>query len=110
MLDAAAALTRSEVDKIVVAVLTVRNVTARKQAEMKLAEARNLFIGLLTGREKEILGMILNGSSTKEIGYELEISPTTVEAHHQNIMTKLQVSDMSMLVRCAITHQLVPVG
>ena len=79
MIDAAAAPILSEVDRIVGAVLMIRNFTARKQAEMELAEARNLLNGLLTGREKEILGMILNGSSTKEI--ELELSPRTAEAH-----------------------------
>jgi FixJ family two-component response regulator len=52
--------------------------------------------------------MIVNGSTTKEIGYDLVISPRTVEAHRRNMMAKLQVSDMPMLVRCAVTHQLVP--
>ena len=71
---------------------------------MELAGASNLLNGLLTGREKEILGMIVNGSSTKKNGYELEISPRTIEAYRQIMMTKLQISDMSMLVRCAIIH------
>ena len=108
MIDATAAAIRADANRIVGAVLTIRNVTARKQAEMELAEARNLLNGLLTVREKEILRMIVNGSTTKEIGYDLVISPRTVEAHRRNMMAKLQVSDMPMLVRCAVTHQLVP--
>ena len=32
----------------------------------------------------------------------------TMEAHPQNMMSKLQVVDMPMLVRCAVTHRLVP--
>ena len=86
----------------------VRNVSSRKKAEMELAEARNLLTNLLTPREKEILKMMVNGSTTKEIAYDLEISPRTVEAHRQNMMSKLQVVDMPMLVRCAVTHRLVP--
>ena len=76
---------------------------------MELAEARNLLTNLLTPREKEILSMIVNGLTTKEIAYDLEISPKTVEAHRQNMMNKLQVVDMPMLVRCAVTHRLVPI-
>ena len=75
---------------------------------MELAEARNLLTNLLTPREKEILKMMVNVSTTKEIAYDLEISPRTVEAHRQNMMSKLQVVDMPMLVRCAVTHRLVP--
>ena len=108
MIDAAAAPIYNESEEITGAVLTIRNVSSRKKAEMELAEARNLLTNLLTPREKEILKMMVNGSTTKEIAYDLEISPRTVEAHRQNMMSKLQVVDMPMLVRCAVTHRLVP--
>ncbi len=52
--------------------------------------------------------MMVNGSTTKEIAYDLEISPRTVEAHRRNMMGKLKVGDIPMLVRCAIVHSLVP--
>ena len=42
--------------------------------------------------------MIVNRSSTNEIGYELEIRPRTLETYRQN-MIKLQVSDILMFVR-----------
>ena len=109
MIDAAAAPILNEQEEITGAVLTIRNVSSRKKAEMELAEARNLLTNLLTPREKEILSMIVNGLTTKEIAYDLEISPRTVEAHRQNMMNKLQVVDMPMLVRCAVTHRLVPI-
>ena len=108
MIDAAAAPIYNESEEITGAVLTIRNVSSRKKAEMELAEARNLLTNLLTPREKEILKMMVNGSTTKEIAYDLEISPRTVEAHRQNMMSKLQVVDIPMLVRCAVTHRLVP--
>ena len=108
MIDAAAAPIRNGQDEILGAVLTVRDVSTRKQAEMELAEARNLLSNLLTPRENEILKLMVNGATTKEIAYDLEISPRTVEAHRQNMMGKLQVSDMPMLIRCAVSHKLVP--
>ena len=107
MIDAAAALIYNESEEITGAVLTIRNVSSRKKAEMELAEARNLLINLLTPREKEILKMMVNGSTTKEIAYDLEISPRTVEAHRQK-MSKLQLVHMPMLVSCAVAHRLVP--
>ena len=109
MIDAAAAPIYNESEEITGAVLTIRNVSSsRKKAEMELAEASNLLTNLLTPREKEILKMMVNGSTTKKIAYDLEISPRTVETHRQNMKSKLQVVDMPMLVRCAVTHPLVP--
>ena len=108
MIDAAAAPIFNEFEEITGAVLTIRNVSSRKKVEMELREARSLLTNLLTPREKEILKMMVNGSTTKEIAYDLDISPRTVEAHRKNMMGKLQVVDIPMLVRCAIVHSLVP--
>ena len=51
---------------------------------------------------------MVNGSSTKEIAFDLNISHLTVEAYRQNMMTILESGDMSMLVSIAVTHKLVP--
>ena len=72
------------------AVLTMSDITARKQAELELSEARQILSNLLTLREKEILKLMVNGSSTKEIAFDLNISHLTVEAYRQNMMTKLE--------------------
>ena len=55
MIDAAAAPIYNESEEITGAVLTIRNVSSRKKAEMELAEARNLHTNLLTPQEKETL-------------------------------------------------------
>ena len=52
------------------------DITARKQAELELSEARQILSNLLTLREKEILKLMVNGSSTKEIAFDLNISHT----------------------------------
>ena len=53
---------------------------------------------------------MVNGSSTKEIAIDLNISHLTVEVYRQNMMTKLDSGNMSMLVSIAVAHKLVPVN
>ena len=90
-------------------VFTIRDISSKKKAETDLFEARHLLQNSLTPREKEILQLMVAGSTTKEIAFDLNISNRTVEAHRQHMMTKLNATDMTMLVRLAITHKLVPI-
>jgi PAS domain S-box-containing protein len=108
VIDFSAAPIRNDQDEIIGAVLTMRDISARKQAEIELSEARQILSNSLTPREKEILQLMVSGSSTKEIAFDLKISHRTVEAHRQNMMVKLDAGDMTMLVRFAVTHKLVP--
>lgn len=62
---------------------------------------------MLTKREKEVLKLIANGSTSKEIGVQLFISPSTVKTHRTNIMMKLEVKDLASLVKIAIRKGLV---
>lgn len=52
----------------------------------------------LTGREREILGMMALGKSNAEIAEELVLSPKTVSNHVSNIFSKLQVVDRAQAV------------
>ena len=108
VIDFSAAPIRNDQDEIICAVLTMCYISERKQAEIELSEARQILSNSLTPREKEILQLMVNGSSTKEIAFDLKISNRTVEAHRQNMMVKLDAGDMTMLVRFAVTHKLVP--
>jgi DNA-binding NarL/FixJ family response regulator len=56
----------------------------------------------LTPRQREVLGMIARGRSTKEIAYELGLSVKTVETHRAQIMERLGIRDVAGLVRYAI--------
>jgi len=62
---------------------------------------------LLSGREREVLHLIADGLSAKEIGTELEISTKTVEAHRTSLMRKLGVRKATELVRYALRHGLI---
>ena len=92
------------------AVLTMSDITARKQAELELSETRHILSNLLTLREKGILKLMVNVSSTKEIAFDLNNSYLTVEVYRQNMMTKLDSGNMSMLVSIAVAHKFVPVS
>lgn len=67
------------------------------------AEARTALelVGLLTGREREIMDHLVLGKSNKLIAHELGISPRTVEIHRANLQEKLKTRDLSALVRLA---------
>jgi DNA-binding NarL/FixJ family response regulator len=58
----------------------------------------------LTPREREIVRLVAEGSSSREIGSRLGLSPRTVEAHRTNAMRKLRLKKQTDLVRYAFTH------
>jgi DNA-binding NarL/FixJ family response regulator len=53
----------------------------------------------LTDRERQVLHLIMEGRSNKEIGAELGISPKTVSVHRTNVMAKLDVQTTVELLR-----------
>lgn len=57
----------------------------------------------LTGREREILYLTIEGLSSTQIGGRLSISPRTVEAHRAHIMNKLGVHSLSQLIRYTVS-------
>lgn len=61
----------------------------------------------LSNREREVLHMIAEGSSAKEIANSLRISTKTVEAHRTSLMRKLKVRKATELVRYALRHGLI---
>jgi DNA-binding NarL/FixJ family response regulator len=63
----------------------------------------------LSKRELEILQMIVNGKSNKEIASDLNLSPNTVAVHRANIMDALGIHKTAELVVYAIRHGLVNV-
>ena len=61
----------------------------------------------LTPRNREILQMLAEGRSIKEIAYILEVSIYTVRFHKHRIMKKLEIASDAKLVQYAIKHALV---
>jgi DNA-binding NarL/FixJ family response regulator len=61
----------------------------------------------ITGREREVLKLVAEGLSTKEIAARLDISARTVEAHRANIMRKLGLHSVARLTQYAIREGLI---
>ena len=64
-------------------------------------------IEALTEREREVLRLLVQGHSNKEIGRDLQISEDTVKTHVKHIMAKLGVQSRTQAVLCAIRLGLV---
>jgi FixJ family two-component response regulator len=79
---------------------------ARRQAEGATSKIASLnFPGRepLTRREREVLEQFAAGSSNKEAGRHLGISPRTIEDHRANIMKKLGARNAADLIRMVLT-------
>ncbi|MBX3414310.1 MAG: response regulator transcription factor [Pirellulales bacterium] len=72
---------------------------ARRQVEDRLNR--------LTPREREVLDLMLTGTSTKSIAERLKISTKTVEIHRANVRQKMGVSSVAQLV-LMVTKRIVP--
>lgn len=77
----------------------VKDKCANIETEMVLYEE-------LTNREKEILGYICDGKSTREISEDLFLSLHTVETHRRKILNKLGVKNTASMVKVAIKTKL----
>jgi DNA-binding NarL/FixJ family response regulator len=66
-------------------------------------------IGALTARQREILQLIAEGKSTKEIAFVLEVSVKTVETHRADLMDRLGIRDVAGLVVFAIRNGLIDI-
>ena len=62
----------------------------------------------LTSRERDVLTLMAEGQSNKEIARSLNISPNTVKTHVSNLYTKLEVAKRTQAVRKAQSLALIP--
>ena len=72
--------------------------------ESKATPASETLLQYLTQREEEVLGLLTQGYTYKDVAKELFISDTTVKTHVNNIFQKLQVSDRTQAVLYAINN------
>jgi DNA-binding NarL/FixJ family response regulator len=64
-------------------------------------------LSMLTTRQREILQLIAEGQSTKEIGNRLTLSAKTIETHRRLLMERLGIHDVAGLARFAVRAGLV---
>jgi DNA-binding NarL/FixJ family response regulator len=61
----------------------------------------------LTSREREIVQLLAEGKSSKEVASSLNISVKTAETHRANVMRKLELHTIADLVRYAVRNQII---
>lgn len=66
-------------------------------------------LATLSPRQREVLRLIAEGRTTKQIAQQLEISVKTVETHRAQLMDRLDIRDVASLVRYAITVGLIEI-
>ena len=81
------------------AALRVQDGQAGQQAARAAIAER---LGSLSARERQVLDGLVAGLPNKTIAYDLSISPRTVEIYRANVMTKMEASSLSELVRMAL--------
>lgn len=62
--------------------------------------------GVLSPREREVLQLVVEGKSSKEIGRDLHVTTKTIEHHRHNIMRKLKINSIPDLTKFAIREGL----
>lgn len=76
----------------------VRQHVKSRQRHRADQQARERF-EQLSAREREVLGLITEGLTNKEIGRALTLSPRTVETHRANLFAKLEATSLAQLIR-----------
>jgi DNA-binding NarL/FixJ family response regulator len=74
--------------------------------EAYLAQTPN-FEGSLTTRERQVLQLVAEGRTSKEIAQVLTVSAKSAESYRTRIMQKLEIHNTAGLVRYAIRHGLI---
>jgi DNA-binding NarL/FixJ family response regulator len=82
-------------------------VLARLKNPRGAAAGRSVSVVKLTRREREVLSLIGEGTTSKEIAARLGISPKTAQVHRDNLKQKLKAKSTAAIVRYAIKHKLI---
>ena len=94
----------------------IRSYTSSSSFETQRTDSRKIAntstlaqaLKVLTPREIEILKLVAEGYTNQEIAAQLTLSIKTVQAHRANVMEKLDLRDITHLVRFAVRYDLIP--
>lgn len=90
--------------------LLAPNITRRVIEQFSRKTAGDERLGVLTDREREVMGLVAEGLSNDEIATRLTMSPLTAKTHVSRAMTKLGARDRAQLVVIAFETGLARVG
>jgi two-component system nitrate/nitrite response regulator NarL len=100
------------IDAVLAGEVVMPRTLSARVAGVQSAEERavSLLAGQLTRREREVLGLLVEGASGQSIARTLGISPNTVRTHVQNVLTKLQVNSRLEAATFAVRHRILQDG
>jgi DNA-binding NarL/FixJ family response regulator len=84
----------------------ISDLVVKEIVERPAREATSL--ASLSGREREVLQLLAEGRTSKEIAVRLDIAASTVESHRQKIMDKLNLRSVAELTKYAVREGLTP--
>lgn len=91
-----------DTDTLVDAVRSGLELAQARRANTDLRAMINQRRKTLTERERQVLGLLVDGLSNKEMSAELGISSRTVEIFRANVMSKMRAESLSELIRMAL--------
>jgi len=92
-------------DLMLASVRRAMEVGSRARERSAESKAAQDLLSSLTPRERSVLDKLVQGRSNKVVAYELGISPRTVEIHRAHIMSKMEASSLSDLVRVVLAAE-----
>ncbi|WP_203258831.1 response regulator [Hyunsoonleella ulvae] len=105
-------LKNTDEDELILAIRTVNK--GKKYFSAKISEKMINFMSdqsisenILSNKETEVLGLISEGLTTKEIAVKLFVSTRTIETHRANILKKLEVKNTAELIKKAAKINLI---
>ena len=95
-------LSRETQKLFAVGILGSRPALSDKPAAKPVTGERDAATQSLTAREWQVFDLVITGLSSKQIAFELSISPRTVELHRARLMQKMGVRNTASLIRAAL--------
>ena len=92
-------------DLMLASVRRAMDVGSQARSRSAESQAAKELLSSLTPRERSVLDKLVQGRSNKIVAHELGISPRTVEIHRAHIMTKMEASSLSDLVRLVLAAE-----
>jgi RNA polymerase sigma factor (sigma-70 family) len=94
-----------DVDVLIDVIQNAISLDAARQREAAEAEVIDERLRRLTGREREVMDLLAQGMSNRQVGETLGISPRTVEVYKARLVEKLQIRTITDLVRISLARR-----
>ena len=81
-----------------------RKISPQALDEYSRLRSRNDPLGRLSARERQVLKLVVEGNTSNEIAALLSLSPKSVDTYRSRLMLKLELDDLTSLVKFAVRH------